>query len=226
MQKTNEQVAELAADPPRSALVPGRESVVRERLYDLLSTLGELPLGTDRPRAWAGSFSRSLSSLMPSSYVVLNGAYLAERAIFIENLAVGPAGAVVLGHTDERPAGVPLRAISGQRMVSWRARSAQSAATGRSGASGPLGPVRETLRCAFALRAWLRGTIWQGVPVLAAVCSPPVPGYRSQPALLLDGLWVGTIDQLVPWLEGADELGQEGAALLAGFLAERLGTSD
>ncbi len=60
--------------------------------------------------------------------------------------------------------------------------------------------VRETLRRCYALRSWLAAGPWDGVPVLAAVCGCPAARASAQPWLMIDGLWLGTADQLPDWL--------------------------
>jgi hypothetical protein len=169
-----------------------RETVVRERLYNLLTTLGELPLEVDAPRPWGRSWRSALEAACPPGYAALPGRRVGPRGVPIEDLVVGPAGLVVVGHTD-----------------------------------GPGSPnkVRETLRGAFALRAWLKDGPWGGVPVLAAVCSPQPQGPEDswRPALMLDGLWVGTIDKFGPWLASGGELEAGSCSSLAAFLALHLG---
>src|SRR5487761_1289486 len=205
MPDVNERVTKItsvfsAGEPPAAE----RESVVRERLYNLLTTLGELPLDAERPRPWGTSWRLALRAACPSGYGVLHGATLAERGLNIDDMVVGPAGLLVVGHTDE-----PGRPGSSHRGATWKARPPAPVGWAPR-AVGPFsrpGPVRETLRRSFALRAWLKDGDWADVPVRAAVCSPQVPQYRSRPALLLDGLWVGAIDHLGPWLAGAQGMG-------------------
>ena len=49
-------------------------------------------------------------------------------------------------------------------------------------------------------RSWLAAGPWDGVPVLAAVCGCPAARASAQPWLMIDGLWLGTADQLPGWL--------------------------
>jgi len=223
MPEANKRVTKISSAFSAEDLpVAERENVVRERLYNLLTTLGELPLDAERPRPWGTSWSLALRAACPPGYDVLHGANLTERGLSIDDLVVGPAGLVVVGHTEE-----PERPGFSHRGASWKARP--TAPTGwvprSAGAfSGPgPGPVRETLRRAFALRAWLKGGEWDGVAVMAAVCSPQVPQYRSRPALLLDGLWVGAIDHLGPWLARSQGTDSARCAALTSLLNEQLG---
>ncbi len=201
-------------EPP----VGHRESVVRERLYNLLTTLGELPLEVERPRPWGSSWALALRDACPPGYTVLHGAKLAESGLSIDDLVIGPAGLVVVGHTHE-----PERPGSSNRRAGWKARPAPPS-SGPPRALGALcgpGPVRETLHRAFALRAWLKDNHIDDVPALAAVCSPQVPQHRSRPALLLDGLWVGAIDHFGPWLARSSGLEPGRCALVRSMLAEQ-----
>lgn len=206
----------------RCAAQPGgREGVVRERLYDLLSTLGELPLDVDRPRPWGTSWPSALEAACPPGYTALYGGNLPGKGLACEAIVAGPIGIVVVGHTEEpgRPFGTP-------RSSGARVPAGGPAPYRPLGARGGRSPVRETLRRALALRAWLQGTRWEGTAVLAGVCSPPVLEHDGQLPLLLDGLWVGAINYLGPWLASAPGTGGQSLAAageLVRFLDESLG---
>lgn len=205
MPQVNKQVTKVAPRAPGRLLSSAeRESVVRERLYNLLSTLGELPLEVDGPRPWGRSWRSALEGACPPGYAVLHGARVGPRGVCIEDLLVGPAGMVVVGHTDDTA-------------------GADGRGQAQRGTAGSPGTVRETLRRAFALRAWAKDGPWGGVPVLAAVCSPQRPEDLSRPALMLDGLWVGPIDKLGPWLASGCAVGAGDCSSLASFLAHHLG---
>lgn len=148
----------------------GREGVVRERLYTLLDTLGALPTA-EKACPWGVSFARALGSACPAGYTVMNTYHPAGSAVVVDHLLVGPAGLVVVG--------------PGQEGAHGRGRPAA---------------VRDTLRQAFALRAWLKQTSWADVTVLSAVCWPPAPGPGEHTSVCMDGLWAGPIDQLAPFL--------------------------
>jgi hypothetical protein len=82
--------------------------------------------------------------------------------------------------------------------------------------------VRETLRRCYALRSWLGAGPWDGVPVLAAVCGCPVARGPAHPWLMLDGLWLGTADQLPGWLVSEEAVDLATRVELGRFLEEAL----
>ncbi len=181
--------------------VAGREDIVRVRLRLLLTALGELP--ADRPPApadWRPALRRFLDGRCPPGTLVMHGRSLPNRPLVIEHLIVAPRGLVVVGSSF----GQVLHGGYSHRAPGWQARGSAARlnialAVGTAGDRRPA-LVRETLRRCYALRSWLEGGPWDGVPVLAAVCGCPAARPSAPPWLMIDGLWLGTADQLPGWL--------------------------
>jgi len=205
--------------------VAGREEIVRLRLSRLLAALGELP--AERPAAspdWRPALRRFLDGRCPAGSVVMHGRRLPNRPLALEHLIVAPRGLVVVGPSF----GQVLRGGYSHPAPGWRAREAASrlstplaVGTAMAGDRRPA-LVRETLRRCYGLRSWLEAGPWDGVPVLAAVCGCPVTRAAAHPGLMLDGLWLGTADQLPGWLVSQDVLDLAARAELARFLDEAL----
>ena len=165
----------------------------------------------------------------------MHGRSLPNRPLVLEHLIIAPRGLVVVGPSF----GQVLRGGRPNRGAGWKARqpagrlgppstgataTAPGARAGTGGGEGDRRPalVRETLRRCYALRTWLGGSPWGTVPVLAAVCSCPVGRAPAHPWMMLDGLWLGTADQLPAWLVSQDILGPAARTELGRFLAEAL----
>lgn len=197
--------------------------MVRERLYNLLSALGELPEAQDREPVWRPSFAGAVLAACPPGYLGLRSCLLPGTALVVDPLVVGRAGLLVAvpwaSPVRRRPYGSRLAGRGTDDGPMTRAALTRASAGG-----GHPGAVRDALHRAFALRAWLRGTPWAVVPVLAAICLPSRSGREPtlSPALSLDGLWMGPLDQLGAWLGPADGLGYPGEADLAEFLSTAL----
>jgi hypothetical protein len=138
----------------------------------------------------------------PPGTLVLHGRSLPNRPLVVEHLVVAPRGLVVVGPSF----GQVLHGGYNHPAPTWRAREsaarpniALAVGTARAGDRRPA-LVRETLRRCYALRSWLAAGPWDGVPVLAAVCGCPAARASAQPWLMIDGLWLGTADQLPDWL--------------------------
>jgi len=82
--------------------------------------------------------------------------------------------------------------------------------------------VRAALRRAHALRSWLENAPWAGTPVLAAVCCLPMIGAPPLAPVLIDGLWLGPIERLAPWLAGGADLSPTARVALGQYLAAAL----
>jgi hypothetical protein len=189
----------------------GREGVVRARLSTLLASLGEFPAPRDLAGVEANdAVSGLLDDICPAGSVVMHGRSLPALGVKLENLVVASRGAVVVSPV---LAPLPGRGRSGTR----RAPAVQA---GRGISRSTV--VRETLRRAHALQAWLSGTRWAGTPVIAAVCSEPAPASVGEPPLVIGELWLGAIASLPGWLGSGDVLGGTGAAALGYFLAAEL----
>jgi hypothetical protein len=210
---------------PTGQPVAGREEIVRERLSTLWAALGDLP--NDPPPGgaeWRPALRRFLDGSCPPEVSVMHGRRLPHRPLVLEHLLVAPRGLVVVGPNF----GQVLRGGHSPRLASGRAREVASRLNKPFGAGQALpgdrrpALVRETLRRSYALRSWLGASPWEGVPVLAAVCSCPAARAPGQPWVMLDGLWLGAADQLPPWLVSEDVLCPDGRAQLGRFLAEAL----
>jgi len=154
----------------------------------------------------------------------MHGRRLPNRPLVLEHLIIAPRGLVVVGPSF----GQVLRGGYAPPAPAWRARETASrlnmplaVGTAMAGDRRPA-LVRETLRRCFALRSWLEAGPWDGVPVLAAVCECPVARAADHPWLMLDGLWLGTADQLPGWLVSDDVLDLATRARLGRFLDEAL----
>ena len=75
------------------------------------------------------------------------------------------------------------------------------------------------------LRRWLDGSAWHAVPVLGAVCSAPAEGYVPPPPVLLDGLWVGSLERLPSWLASGNALTAAERAAIGYYLVSELDSS-
>jgi hypothetical protein len=185
---------------------------VRARLHNLFASLGELPgfpdlTAPERDEALAGL----LDDICPAGTVAVLGRQLPDRRLALEDLLVSSRGVVLVGPG-------PSHAVSGsvERGGNGRGRALLPRAAPRS--SG----VRETLRRAHALRAWLGATLWQGTVVWAAVCScSGLDRVRDQP-VVLDGLWLGPGNLLPAWLASGDALDETDVGALGCFLAAAL----
>ncbi len=223
--------------------VAGREDIVRARLSRLLATLGEL--SAERPPSspdWRPALRRFLDGRCPAGTLVMHGRRLPNRPLVLEHLIVAPRGLVVVSPSFSQV----LRGGYSHPAPGWRARQAGGGVNSRLEARGgnarlaaggvnarlavgvaPAGDrrpvlVRDTLRRCYALRSWLGGGPWDGVPVLAAVCGCPAARAPAHPWLMLDGLWLGTADQLPGWLMSEESLDEATRADLGRFLAEAL----
>ena len=186
-----------------SGRVAGREDIVHVRLRLLLTALGELPAQRPAvPTDWRPALRRFLDGRCPPGTLVLHGRSLPNRPLVVEHLVVAPRGLVVVGH-ELRPGAAwwlqpPRSNVAGQRI----GRPPQYRLGRRDGEGrGPPAGVgtRDTapLLCAQVVAG---GRAWDGVPVLAAVCGCPAARASAQPWLMIDGLWLGTADQLPDWL--------------------------
>ena len=201
--------------------VAGREEIVKERLNSLWAALGDLP-GERAPGSaeWRPALRRFLDGCCPPEVLLIHGRRLPTRPLGLEHLIVAPRGLVVVGPNfgqvlrgGHAPRGA--REVAGRLSTPFAVRKAVPA-------DRRPALVRETLRRCFALRSWLEGGPWGDVPVLAAVCSCPVARVPVHPWMMLDGLWLGTADQLPPWLVSQDVLGPDVRAELGQFLVEAL----
>ena len=189
----------------------GREGVVRARLSTLLASLGEFPAQRDLAGAEpSDAVSDLLDDICPAGSVVMHGRSLPALGVKLENLVIASRGAVVVSPV---LAPFPARGRSGTR----RAPAAQA---GRGISRSTV--VRETLRRAHALRAWMSATPWAGTPVIAAVCSEPAPANVGEPPLAIGELWLGPTESLPGWLSSGEALRGTGAAALGYFLAAEL----
>ncbi len=211
--------------------VAGREEIVKSRLSSLFAALGVPP--PDRPSGladWRPALRRFLDGSCPPGTVVMHGRRLPDRPLALEHLVIAPRGLVVVGpsfghvlrdgHTN-RGAGGKARPVASRLGPPLAGATAAAPATAGAGDRRPA-LVRETLRRCYALRTWLGGSRWDAVPVLAAVCSCPVVRAPAPPWMMLDGLWLGTADQLPAWLVSEDILGPGARTELGRFLAEAL----
>ncbi|MGO9657896.1 MAG: hypothetical protein ACLQVK_08365 [Acidimicrobiales bacterium] len=205
--------------------VAGREDIVKARLSRLMATLGEPTAKCPpRPADWRPALRRFLDGRCPAGTLVMHGRRLPNRPLVLEHLVIAPRGLVVVGPSF----GQVLRGGYARPVPAWRAREAAShlnmpLAVGTA-VAGDRRPalVRDTLRRRFALRSWLETGPWDGVPVLAAVCECPVARAVAHPWLVLDGLWLGTADQLPEWLVADAVLDLATRATLGRFLDEAL----
>jgi len=206
--------------------VAGREDIVKARLSRLLAALGELPAERPpRPADWRPALRRFLDGRCPAGTLVMHGRRLPNRPLVLEHLIIAPRGLVVVGPSF----GQVLRGGYSHPAPGWRAREAASrfnmglaVGTAMAGDRRPA-LVRETLRRCYALRSWLGAGPWDGLPVLAAVCGCPVARRApAHPWLMLDGLWLGTADQLPGWLVSDDVVDLATRAKLGRFLDEAL----
>jgi hypothetical protein len=192
----------------------GREGVVRARLSTLLASLGEFPAQRDLAAVEPNdAIAALLDDICPAGSVVLHGKSLPTLGVNLENLVIASRGAVVVS-----PVLAPLPGRGCIHRSGTRRAPAVQAGRGISRST----VVRETLRRAHALRAWLSGTRWAGTPVMAAVCSEPSPAKVGEPPLVMGDLWLGATESLPGWLASGDALGSTGAAALAYFLAAEL----
>jgi hypothetical protein len=207
----------------------GREEIVRARLSRLLMALGEIPAERPAERLaasadWRPALRRFLDARCPPGALVVHGRTLPDRTLVLEHLVIAPRGLVVVGPSF----GQVLRGSYTHPGPDRRAREAAACLnvplTARASTSGDRRPalVRDTLRRRYALRAWLEPGPWDGVPVLAAVCGCPATRGPAYPWLMLDGLWLGTADQLPGWLVSETALEPAARVALARFLAEAL----
>jgi hypothetical protein len=208
-----------------SGRVAGREDIVRVRLRLLLTALGELPAQRPAvPPDWRPALRRFLDGRCPPGTLVLHGRSLPNRPLVVEHLVVAPRGLVVVGPSF----GQVLHGGYNHPAPTWRAREsaarpniALAVGTARAGDRRPA-LVRETLRRCYALRSWLAAGPWDGVPVLAAVCGCPAARASAQPWLMIDGLWLGTADQLPDWLVSEEFLDLPTRVELYRSLAEQM----
>ena len=214
---------------------------MKARLSTLLADLGELPKGLDRAgmcKAGLGSeapdmslegsyaratkaharlaFARVLDDVCPAGSVSLHNKRIPGSCVGLEHLVVAPRGLVVVS-PEWAPARPAARAkssvVSRGSVISERA--AGAIRQRRSVV------VRDALHRAIALRAWLAATAWAGTPVLTAVCyAPAVP--VAGPPVLIDGVWLGAIERLGPWLGSGAKLTAPERGALAYFLATEL----
>jgi len=192
----------------------GRERVVQARLSILLAALGELP--GSRADARPGEGLARLLDKLCSCAVVIHDKELPQGGVALEHVVVAPRGLVVVSPAW---APVPLRGPKpGRGDGRARAYPLPSAGEGRRRSR----IVRETLRRGKALSAWLDQTAWAGTPVWAAVCSAPVLGLPVEPAVMLDGLWLGDIERLASWLASGLDLDGPRRSALGRFLAAEL----
>jgi hypothetical protein len=226
-----------------NGLPPGaRQDVVKARLSNLLASLGEFSADrSSAPAEWRPALRRFLDENCPAEVVVMHGRRLAHRPLTIEHLLVAPRGVVVVGPSFGQvlSEGVgspgplshpgPLRHPGPLSHPGPPASGPAGAGLATKTWPGPSRPrarrpvlVRETLRRCYALRSWLEASCWESVPVLAAVCSCPVNPQESHPGLMLDGLWLGTADQLPDWLVSEPAITGADRAQLATFLAAAL----
>jgi hypothetical protein len=149
---------------------------------------------------------------------------LPNRPLTLEHLVVAPRGLVVVAPSF----GQVLRGGHTYHGAGWRLREAPGHLSTPWGSGTATTPdrrpalVRETLRRCCALRSWLKASPWDGVPVLAAVCSCPVARPPAPPWLMLDGLWLGAADQLPAWFVADEVLSARARAELGRFLAGAL----
>ncbi len=227
-----------------------RQRVVERRLSSLMAVLGG-EHGADRPataaqaggigRAGAGLSGRAggtqvpnnangravlgrlLDCICPDGSPVLHGLVLPGRSQPVEHLVVARRGLVVVC-----PVLVPPTSTAGEPGSGPAFRCSQPGARPghlRSDA------VRATLRRANALRRWLaqmeatggRQLPADGLAVLAAVCSGPVPSGPVPVPVVIDDLWVGSLERLPAWLAsgpGGSPGGYEREAIARALAAE------
>lgn len=199
----------------------GRESVVKARLSILLAVLGEFPsqFTTEPPPPGTG-LAHLIDDMCPTGTLVVHDKKLAPCALPLEHLVVAPRGLVVVS-----PEWIPVPVKGPERAEPTRRPGAT--ATEASGLDDGQRSrlVREALRRANALRAWLDQTPWTGTPVWAAVCLEPVVGPPPAPPVALDGLWVGDVERLPAWLACRSDLDGPDRAALGYFLAAELPAS-
>ena len=187
--------------------------MVKERLTTLLAALGELP-GPGLLLPGEG-LARIVDDICPAGAMVVRSKSLPGCALALERLVVGPRGVVVVSTEWVPPRSkMNVGAPGALRSACTAATSAQDRRRSR--------VVREALRRARALHAWLDGTAWAGVPVWAAVCLPPLGAPVPPPPVVIDGLWVGPIERLPAWLASGPELDSSSRAALGCFLNSEL----
>lgn len=202
-----------------------REGVVKERLSTLLFALGELPgqfgPAPNMPLPGQG-LARLIDDICPASTVVIHSKSLPGCRLALEHLVVAPRGLVVVS-PEWAPVTEPSPRPAGPSGHGRRSSTpAASASVGDSHTRRRSRVVRETLRRANALRAWLAGTDWAGATLWAAVCSPPMMGPPVPPPVVIDGLWLGGIERLPSWLGSGPSLDGPARAALGYFLAAEL----
>jgi hypothetical protein len=150
---------------------------------------------------WGTDRLRIVDNGTACEIVVLRGRHIPNRGLSLGNIVVARRGLVATGEwPDDLCAGTPT------------CRSAVPSSS----------RVREALRRAYALSAWLEGTPWEGSPVYAAVCTSRRAGTAGTHPLLLDTLWLGETNHLPAWLAGGDALDGPACAAVGAFLAVEL----
>jgi hypothetical protein len=199
----------------------GREGVVKARLSILLAALGELPaqFPTEQARPGQG-LAHLIDDMCSATTPVIHAKLLPLCSLDLEHLVVAPRGLVVVSpEWAPAPPKGPRTDVPPGRVRSASARSGGPEERRRSRL------VREALRRANALRAWLETTPWAGTPVWAAVCSAPVLGPPPSPPVVLDGLWLGDLQRLPAWLGTGADLDAPDRAALGYYLSAELPAS-
>lgn len=226
-----------------------RAGVVRARLSNLMAVLGEPALpplsggglaarpfpeglgapareGRLLPRAVPGdALGRVVDCVVPTGLIVLHARRVPGNGPALEHIVVAPRGLVVVapswaGAGDGRQPDGKAGAHCAQGRSAPGRSGHRRARAGRTDTRSEA--VRGAVRRAGALRRWLAGSAWHDVPVLGAVCSAPVEGYVSFPPVLVDGLWVGSLERLPSWLAAGTALTAAERAAIGYYLVSEL----
>lgn len=188
-------VRRLPSVPSSRALAPGR--TCSERML---------------PRAVPGdALGRVIDCVVPTGLLVVHGRCLPDRSAVFEHIVVARRGLVVVA-----PTWAPGESAGERRPPA----PCSQARPGRTARRSDV--VRSVLRKAAALRAWLDGSAWEEVPVLAAICLPPMAGGSVPPPVFLDDLWVGAVERLPSWLASGGALTAAERAALSYYLISEL----
>ncbi|HUB71478.1 MAG TPA: hypothetical protein VL984_13750 [Acidimicrobiales bacterium] len=169
-----------------------------------------------RPNARSQAFTRLLDDLCPAGAVLLHNKTLPGSRLHLDHLVVAPRGLVVVS-----PEWAPAEPAANA-----------GAAAGTAGAGIPRASrtlrkrrsavVRDALGRTIALRTWLAATVWAATPVLTAICVAPAVAPVTGPPVLIEGVWLGAIERLGPWLGSGTTLAAPRRGALAYFLATEL----
>jgi hypothetical protein len=219
MQAPSNERYERGRRAEKEAEAASREGLLKARLSTLLEALGELPGGTagslpdgapgTAPVAGHG-LGRVLDEVAPAGTIVLHNKKISGFGLELEHIVVAPRGLVIVS-----PEWAPSYARLPKLSVPTTAGAGMAAEWRRLRSSA----VRGALRRAHACRTWLERTPWAGAPVLAAVCLAPVVGAPPLPPVFIDGLWLGPVERLAPWLAAGLDLAPESRAALGYYLA-------